>query len=65
MMQLPDDPIVMNMMRTGHPDGKEEPQPICPVCGEECDTLFLNDGQIVGCENCVETRSAWDLLVDE
>lgn len=62
---IPDDPVIRNMERTGYPDGKEPQQPICPVCGEECDTLYFNDGQIVGCENCIETRNAWDALVDE
>lgn len=62
---IPDDPIIQNMERSGYPDGKEPPQPICPVCGDECGTLYINDGQIVGCENCIETRDAWDLLVDE
>lgn len=34
--------------------------PICPVCGEECDTLYVDkDGTIFGCDECVKTEDAW------
>ena len=39
-METPDHPIVQNLERTGYPDGKEPVFPICPVCGEECDTMY-------------------------
>jgi hypothetical protein len=36
--------------------------PCCPLCGEECDTLFYDRfGDIVGCDNCVTTRDAWEV----
>lgn len=38
----------------------------CPVCGEECETLYRTaQGDIVGCEECVETVDAWEVLGDE
>lgn len=38
-----------------------EAEPICPCCGEECETLYLDRaGFIVGCENCMETLDAWE-----
>ena len=38
-----------------------EEQPVfCPICGEECDTIYKDrDGTIFGCENCVTTQDAW------
>jgi len=30
----------------------------CPVCGEECDTYYWWDMDIIGCENCVTARPA-------
>lgn len=35
---IPDDPVIQNMERTGYPDGKEPRYPRCPCCGEECET---------------------------
>ena len=34
--------------------------PICPVCGEECETLYLQDGNVIGCDSCIETKDAWE-----
>ena len=37
--------------------------PRCPVCGEECDTFYRDrEGEIFGCENCVQTLDAWEVL---
>lgn len=60
-METPDHPIVQNLERTGYPDGKEPVFPICPVCGEECDTMYKDRyGAYVGCDACMETVNAWD-----
>ena len=35
--------------------------PMCPVCGEETDTLYKNIyGEIVGCDVCIRTVDAWE-----
>ena len=34
--------------------------PICPVCGEECETLYLQDGNVIGCDSCVSEKNAWE-----
>ncbi|MBO5567796.1 MAG: hypothetical protein J6A79_02455 [Clostridia bacterium] len=61
MHDLPDHPIVANLIRTGYPDGKEPTYPRCPICGEECDTLYEDrDGMVFACDNCVSTKDAWD-----
>lgn len=62
MHDLPDHPVIRNLERTGYPDGKEPTYPRCPVCGEECDTIYKNaDLDIVGCDNCVATVDAWEV----
>lgn len=39
--------------------------PICPVCGEECDTFYKQGGIILGCDECVEYVNAWQEMEDE
>lgn len=41
---------------------KEPEFPICPVCGAEADTYYrdINSGEIVGCDECIESVDAWD-----
>lgn len=57
-----DHPIIENMERTGYPDGKEPVYPHCPICGEECDTIYRdNAGDIVGCGECISTTDAWEV----
>lgn len=59
---IPDDPIIRNMERTGYPDGKEPQQPICPVCGEVCETVYRESGtdKIIGCNECICSDDAWN-----
>ncbi len=33
--------------------------PRCPVCGEECQTLYKTQLGIIGCEQCVDCVDAW------
>ena len=44
----------------GYPD--DEPDPvICPVCGDECDTIYADqNGEVFGCERCVMKQDAWE-----
>lgn len=42
------------------------PDPVCPICGHECpETIFLQDGEVVGCENCIDAKDANDWAADE
>ena len=59
-------------MREYIPDYQLEPPawddfiPVCPVCGEECDTVYLDvEGQIFGCDQCIEMFDAYEFLYDE
>ena len=39
-----------------------EPLPICPICWEESDTLYIDKfGAIVGCGNCINAKPAWEI----
>ena len=42
----------------------EDSVPRCPICGEECSTIFRNvDGDIVGCDECIQLQDV--VYVDE
>jgi len=61
-MYCPDHPVIRNMESTGYPDGKEPKTPICPVCGEECETIYrAYVGLILGCDNCINPVNAYEL----
>lgn len=39
----------------------DDRMPVCPVCGEEAETLYRNRfGEIVGCDECIDTILAYD-----
>lgn len=49
-----------------YPTPPEYQVPHCPVCGSECDTFFRDmEGNIVGCDECVDQLDAWDLMYQE
>lgn len=42
-----------------YPTPPEQEEIRCPVCGEECDTVVINENQeVIGCENCLTIRDA-------
>lgn len=48
-----------------YPSPPERPQPICPVCYQECYTVYLVNGEVVGCDNCVMELNAYEWLDEE
>jgi hypothetical protein len=45
---------------------KPEPHYYCPVCGKEVfETVYVSDSEVIGCENCTETREPYEVLEDE
>lgn len=63
---IPDHPVVQNMMGTGTPDGNVAEQHICPKCDEYCDFFYVDaNREIVGCENCISMYEAESWLNDE
>lgn len=59
---IPDHPVIRNMERTGYPDGNAPTYPVCPFCGEGCETMYKDRyGAYIGCDVCVETKDAWEV----
>ena len=60
---IPDDPIIRSMERYGVPPWQlDEREPICPVCGSECSTIYKDAcNEIVGCDECISTHDAVDI----
>lgn len=45
---------------------RKEFVPICPVCGKECDTVYLDfEGGVAGCDHCVFMEDAYVYLYEE
>ena len=54
-----DAPDIRMTEETGYPTQARWPR--CPVCGEECETLYKDQyGEVFGCDQCVETVNAWE-----
>lgn len=63
MFELPDHPVVRNMMQTGYPDGKEPEVFRCPVCETpDAETFYFNGNrEIVGCDMCLTARTYYEV----
>lgn len=53
MEQIPDDPRIREAELFGTPPYDDDPEPICPVCGKECETIYTQSGEPVGCDECL------------
>lgn len=60
---IPDHPVIANMERTGHPDGKWPEPLLCPLCGGECEIIYRirENREVVGCDLCIESIDPWDI----
>lgn len=39
---------------------REAEEPVCPVCGAECEWIYVYRGRDpAGCDRCVQRRDAW------
>lgn len=67
MQDLPDAPWIRDVEMYGMPPYDDDPDPICPVCGKECETIYLDDGciNVVGCDNCIRTMDAYDWFEEQ
>ena len=53
-------PDITRTIATGYPHG-EPNYPRCPVCNSECEDIYFNeDREIVGCDECLKIKSAWE-----
>lgn len=63
---LRDDPIIRSLEETGLAPWQKDKEPFCPVCGETCDTIYRNqEGDVVGCNECLTAYDAWELIDDD
>lgn len=63
MLDIPDPPEIRKMETFGtlHPEIDDDEETICPICGAECGTAYIgDDGDALGCENCVQKKDPWD-----
>ena len=45
---------------------EQESLPMCPVCGEECETIYTDlYDEVCGCENCLTAYDSCDYFDDE
>ena len=45
---------------------EQESLPICPVCGEECETIYTDiNSEVCGCDNCVLSYDAGEYFDDD
>ena len=57
-----DHPAIENAIKTGYPHG-EPSYPRCPVCGSECDEIYMDrhSNEILGCDVCAKVKNAWEV----
>lgn len=51
-------PDITRMNRFGTLSTEEEQTPVCPVCGDECESFYKLKGEIVGCDMCIKRVDA-------
>ena len=61
MEQIPDAPWIRDAEINGMPGSDPV---ICPICGDEADTFFLQDGIVIGCNHCVTETDANPAFLD-
>lgn len=65
MHNFPDHPDIARCLCTGYAHPLKA-APTCPICGEEVDEYYKdNEGDIVGCENCLQRTDAWEEIEDD
>lgn len=62
---LRDHPDVAAAQATGYPAGHKELSCICPVCGAEAEEFLLSDGEIVGCNDCITKKDAYEYAIEQ
>lgn len=65
VIDIPDHPDIrkMELYGTLHPE-ETEIDPVCPVCQEECETIYLDaNGDCCGCNLCVKKIDALDYML--
>lgn len=42
MSNLPDAAYIRNLRNTGYRDGKDPTYPVCPICEQTCETIYIS-----------------------
>lgn len=57
MEQIPDAPWI----REAETYGVGADPVYCPICGEECETIYADlNGEVFGCDQCIMKQDAWE-----
>lgn len=44
----------------------EDQEVLCPMCGEDADTFYVDGlGRIVGCDRCLTPTAWYEVITDE
>lgn len=63
---LDTDPTIRMIEATGYPSARYLREPRCPICGDECETLYKDiNNEVCGCDRCITTADAWEEMQDE
>lgn len=57
-------PDITRMNKFGTLSTEDEKPIFCPICGEECESFYKLDGDIVGCDMCVEKVDAYEEMTE-
>ena len=57
-------PDITRMNKYGTLSTEDEKPIFCPICGEECESFYKLDGQIVGCDMCIEKVDAYEEMTE-
>lgn len=57
-------PDIARMNKYGTLSTEDEKPIFCPICGEECESFYKLDGQIVGCDMCIEKVDAYEEMTE-
>ena len=63
MEQIPDAPYIREAEMYGMPPYET---PICPICGEECETIYFGPhGNVFACNKCIQEQDAGEWWEEE
>lgn len=59
-------PDITRMNRYGTLTKEDEKEPICPICGKECESFYKHkaSGVIIGCDVCIKVVDAYEEMTE-
>ena len=63
---IPDHPVIRNMIETGSPDRCENAAFRCPRCGNAAENFYAEkSGAVVGCDICLTPHPYYEFETEE